>query len=636
MIEINRLIEISKIIDRADICNELELLKIKSDAVDKEITIPLVGEFSSGKTSIINALIDNKKLETASKATTATIFEIKFGNDSFYAESVDQENNIKIIEDLEDLKNGDIEDLKLVRVFDTSNKVPSSTVLVDTPGLSSNDIQHKISLTSYLPYSDAILLVLDINQQVTRSLLDFIDNTKLAEKPLYLIINKCDTKTEQEIEEVKKYFIDNINIKVNNIVCISAARENLEELYQLFDNIQKEKNEIVNKAIDARIKNIGINLSEYINDLLTNLNSNSSTESQIEELQIKLRITKNNITRWLDDSSSKIEEKLNNNISQFRKIISERLDNIVKNNIDCDTEVNETVNIVALTILQNFKKDIQYVLTNLARERKSKIEEVPLQVLESMDLSSLSLGHFSHNMKLSELGHKHDKIIGGAVIAAGVAATLYFTGGGAVILGFLKNTTSSPAVRTLVMQKILSNTYKTEEQISKDSKDSADRASRLAELNKKRSSNDETANPDKDETVAEKEREEKQNLETLQEAEKLIAQFESLHGAASDKKGIIEKVVGGATDSFFGKPQRRRRIDSYVEDDLLPQFKMEMESIRNDLQRAIGLLVNEEAEIVTSKMEDTIVKLEDERKVETELYDKKIKELKEAISYLNN
>lgn len=635
MIKINTLLDISKSIDRPDIVAELELLKIKSEQPDKEIIIPLVGEFSSGKTSIINALIDNNKLETASKSTTATIFEIRFGNNSFYAEKVDLENKIEIIEDIEDLKNNEVHDIKLVRIFDTSKKVPNSTVLVDTPGLSSNDIQHKISLTNYLPYADAIFLVIDINQQVTRSLLDFIDNTKIAQKPLFLIINKCDTKTEQEIEEVKKYFISNIDIQVNNIICISAAKENLDELYHLFDQIQNEKNEIVSKAIDARIINMANNLSEYINDLLINLNSTSSTESKIEELQIKLRVTKNNITRWLDDSSLKIEEKLDNNISQFKKIISERLDNIVKK-IDCDDEVNETVNTVALTILQNFKKDIQYVLTNLARERKSKIEAVPLQVLESMDLSALSLGDFSHNMKLSELGHKHDKIFGNAVIAAGVVATIYFTGGAPVILGFLKSATSNPAVRMLVMEKILSKNTKTEEQKSKHENDSADRATRLAELNKKDLSSDKNKGSGENQENIIKEREEKERLEQHEVAEKLIAQYESLHGATSNKKGIIEKMVGSVTDSNFGRPQRRKRIESYLEDDLLPQFKAEMESIRNDLQRAIGLLVNEEAEIVTNKMEETLIKLEDERKVENELYNQKIKQLNGSLDYLRN
>ena len=89
-------------------------------------------------------------------------------------------------------------------VFDTSKRIPASTIIVDTPGLSSPDPQHKQTLVNFLPKADGILLVTDINQQMTRSLTDFIEMIKLSQRPIYLILTKSDTKSEEDIESAKQ------------------------------------------------------------------------------------------------------------------------------------------------------------------------------------------------------------------------------------------------------------------------------------------------------------------------------------------------------------------------------------------------------------------------------------------------
>ena len=73
-----------------NIVSELEAIDTRSKQENANIILPLVGEFSSGKTTLINALTDSKKLETATKPTTATIYEVHFGCDSCHAKVLDQ------------------------------------------------------------------------------------------------------------------------------------------------------------------------------------------------------------------------------------------------------------------------------------------------------------------------------------------------------------------------------------------------------------------------------------------------------------------------------------------------------------------------------------------------------------------
>ena len=80
--EITRICEIARDLGQQDLLVKLEELGKKVSYQDTPLTLPLVGEFSSGKTTLINALTDSKQLETATKPTTAAIYQIYFGYDS--------------------------------------------------------------------------------------------------------------------------------------------------------------------------------------------------------------------------------------------------------------------------------------------------------------------------------------------------------------------------------------------------------------------------------------------------------------------------------------------------------------------------------------------------------------------------
>ena len=171
-----------------DIANDLGFNNIVKDLNKIEesnngncpLILPLVGEFSSGKTTLVNALTDSKKLETATKPTTATIYEVHFGSHKCCAKVLTESGEEILYSEISELKNENLNDAKVVTVFDTSTKVPDTTVLVDTPGLSSPDPKHKKTLVEFLPNADGILLVSDINQQITKSLIDFVNTVSIT------------------------------------------------------------------------------------------------------------------------------------------------------------------------------------------------------------------------------------------------------------------------------------------------------------------------------------------------------------------------------------------------------------------------------------------------------------------------
>lgn len=161
--DINRAIDISEKLGFSDIHNSMVGWARKMSDSDCPIILLLVGEFSSGKTSLINSLTDSRSLETSTKPTTATIFEVHFGCDRVHALVKSGDGESIDIEDIVTLKNSELSDADYVKIFDTSDRISPSTLLIDTPGLSSSDPRHKQALVSFLPEADGIYRIYGID-----------------------------------------------------------------------------------------------------------------------------------------------------------------------------------------------------------------------------------------------------------------------------------------------------------------------------------------------------------------------------------------------------------------------------------------------------------------------------------------
>lgn len=592
----------------------LTLYKERIESPNKEVLIPLVGEFSSGKTSFINSILDNKNLETASKATTATIFEVRCGADCSRQEIVDVDGNSVDAGD-ETLNNQDLQDTQVVRVFDTSNKLDPSIVLVDTPGLSSNDPKHRIALSNYLPNADAILLVVDVNQSATRSLISFIRDSQLSKRPVFLMITKCDTKTPDEVAAQVKNTVDIVGVPESNIICTSAKEGDLQQFYGLIKKIQSQKNQIVNNAINDRVKIIAEQMKDFIQDLFKSLESSKDLERAINEQSQRLKQFNKNIDELIEDASGAIEKKEETAIRSFKDRVSQNLDSILQNEgRDCDQSVHATVNSVGNMIIESYRKDIQSVLVNLGRERRHSLREIPMQSLETIDLSGVAFNQFSYNLDLSSLGHEHDKAFGYAAIAAAVVAVAVIaapaagaagTAGTAGVTGANIGSAIVSETGEIVAGSMISRS------IAKSKPKTADKIKTYAEKAK---------------IIAKEVNTQMSNIESTDE------QIQKKTGI---NRGFIETATGWITDKITGKPARIRAVNNYLDGTLIPEFKGLLYNVRTNLVRMIGDTVRQEADAQISSMEQALVQMKEQLDSNKQVLNQRREELKSYIEIIN-
>jgi predicted GTPase len=360
---IDQLSEIADFLGLKDAAKALAFLRTRSVEPNAELIIPFVGEFSSGKTTLINALMGGKKLETARERTTATIFEVRFSQDTECAVIFWQDGRQEEISDVTALKNDRLADARLVRVFDTSRHILPTTVIADTPGLSSPIPKDREALAAYLPHADAVFIIIDINTgDTSRSLIDFMNVASLARKRVYAVITKYDTKAPSEREKVRARIAGTLNLDKENIACVSAKEGDIGEFLKLVEHIQAQKNEIVSETIKQQTAAIQNALAEQVLMLLKSADmSTDELDGEIaaakraeQEIRARIRRTVTEMENIVDSAASKAT-------SDFNKRILDSLDALVRNppqGMDINQAASSAVNSTASLMFANFKSDV--------------------------------------------------------------------------------------------------------------------------------------------------------------------------------------------------------------------------------------------------------------------------------------
>ncbi len=187
----------------------------KKSWIAEKTTIAFVGEFSAGKTSIVNRILsqDNPDVPTlpvCTKATTAIPTYIT-GSVGVSYRFVSPDNKLKLIkeETFRRVSKEVLDQVKgvssLIKYFVMTYKNSNLTNLsiLDTPGFNSNDPEDAQRTIDVINECDALFWIFDVNVgTVNNSSVSLIK--EYLKKPLYVVINKIDTKPETEVNKVEQ------------------------------------------------------------------------------------------------------------------------------------------------------------------------------------------------------------------------------------------------------------------------------------------------------------------------------------------------------------------------------------------------------------------------------------------------
>lgn len=348
---------------------EDKLLTIK-EGLENFFSVVFIGEFSTGKSSIINALLGKKLLPEGITPTTDKVTIIRYG---------------------EEPKEYEEEGKRVISVQDERLK---GFLIVDTPGTNVTLEEHEKIVREFIPRADIVFFVIGAERAVTESetrLIRFIREEWL--KNTVFILNKIDiVEDRDELERLIEYSKREIErifkikpflIPVSAKLAIQAKLTGDHELYlrsgmaELEEYIFSALNE--EERIRVKIKGyseLALNLCVEIKRVLeSSLNQIIEDTKQLDEFENKLEGIKEEIL----ENSKRFTERIRSRLLEFKtrgiEFIDEliRFENIFKL-IRKEKIAKEFESKVSTQTIKELEKDLEALINWAERSERALME----------------------------------------------------------------------------------------------------------------------------------------------------------------------------------------------------------------------------------------------------------------------
>ena len=245
--------------------------------IQGKVKVAFIGEFSAGKTSIVNRLLQDGdphaiQLPVSSKATTAIPTYIsgrKGGGKATYrfytpdsilkeiSEDAFRRVNKEVLEEV-----GGVSSMIKYFVMAYANKGLERLSILDTPGFSSLDKEDEQRTDEQrtmevINECDALFWVVDVNNgQLNSRSIRVI--RQYLHKPLYIIINKVDTKSQSEVKQAEQAIratCSKEKLEVKGFIYM-GMKTPLDELHQVFSTLGSSSSLGLLEAFSQRIQEL--------------------------------------------------------------------------------------------------------------------------------------------------------------------------------------------------------------------------------------------------------------------------------------------------------------------------------------------------------------------------------------------
>lgn len=329
--------------------------------IQGKVKVAFIGEFSAGKTSIVNRLLQAGdphaiQLPVSSKATTAIPTYIsgrKGGGKATYRFYTPDSILKEISEDtfrrvskevLEEV--GGVSSMIKYFVMAYANKGLERLSILDTPGFSSQDKVDEQRTMEVINECDALFWVVDVNSGTlnTRSIQVI---RQYLHKPLYIIINKVDTKSPSEVKQAEQAIratCSKEKLEVKGFIYM-GMKTPLDELHQVFSTLGSSSSLGLLEAFSQRIqelidelkvikKEYEDNLHQYhqkLSELETTFSDNLDAVAELAEDALRIPHRKE---RFLRSDRYEMDVLEHEELVDKLTILSDEAPDILKGNVE--------------------------------------------------------------------------------------------------------------------------------------------------------------------------------------------------------------------------------------------------------------------------------------------------------------
>lgn len=266
--------------------------------------VACLGQFKRGKSTLLNALVDEDILPVGVVPVTSVVTVLRFGPIRTavlrFRDGTTKQLQVSGLRDFvsEDGNPENQKAVELVEVFLPSPLLKAGMCLVDTPGVGSVFANATETTRAFVPHVDAALVVLGADPPISGEELSLVRDVASSVDALIFVVNKTDRLSEQERAEAaafcQRVLAQNLNRPIGPLLQVSALGQrkgdfagDWQSLVELLDRLATGAgSDIVRKSGERWVERLARRLrSDLLEQRLALARPVEDTARRIDELK---------------------------------------------------------------------------------------------------------------------------------------------------------------------------------------------------------------------------------------------------------------------------------------------------------------------------------------------------------------
>ncbi|MEW6310124.1 MAG: dynamin family protein [Pseudomonadota bacterium] len=258
---------------------------------ERELLVPVVGAFSAGKSSLLNAIIGSSILPMDIKPETAIPTELRHDTqerlEALFADGRTERFGIEQLPALQERA----EELQLLRLYINrpALKGLAPLVLVDMPGFNSPLDAHNKAIAHYIGEGAHYLFVVSVEEgSLHKQILRNMDEVTLMGRNFSVCVNKADLKPVADVQGICDYISEQLEDEGFPATVCAVSKNDISSVNAMLGSFNPE--ELFGSIFQPELLQQNFAIESTLSTALAGLNSDKeSNEQKIAEIEDALR-----------------------------------------------------------------------------------------------------------------------------------------------------------------------------------------------------------------------------------------------------------------------------------------------------------------------------------------------------------
>ncbi|GAA6974384.1 dynamin-like GTPase family protein [Helicobacter pylori] len=358
----------------------------------KQLVIPIVGNFSTGKSTLLNRFLEKSVLPTAITPETSLATELHysanerieaFSNNDEKAESFElNEQSFEVIKE-------NAPKYSYLKVYLNNEALKNSAplVFVDMPGFDSSISSHTHAILEYLERGVHFVILTSAEEgSLTKRMVRELKNLLEFDKGLSFILSKTNLRTPSQVEEISHYIQDRIQDHLDLTTHLIYSDQDNNALLEVADKIDAEK--LFSSLYLKQLKSLNSRLQNSLKSVIESFDY--SKEKALEEIKA-LDLGVKGIEKTYEKLRANLEEEYSSMAvgSVVKKVIEEVREQkpYLASLINKPNELNSEIkSVMQQSLIKNAKLEIEKINLSFSKDFHAEFKSLNNTQLPS-DLS---------------------------------------------------------------------------------------------------------------------------------------------------------------------------------------------------------------------------------------------------------